>query len=63
MTKTKNKGGRPKTELSKTQVVQVEALAAYLTCEQIADYLSISSTTFKNLRKIIEPKTYNLGSI
>ena len=45
MTKTKNKGGRPKTELSETQVVQVEALAAYLTCEQIADYLSISSTT------------------
>lgn len=48
--KIKNKGGRPKAELNKNQVIQVEALAAYLTCEQIADYFGISSTTFNEIK-------------
>ena len=42
----KKKGGRPPKKLTQEQIVQVEALAAYLTVEQIADYLSVGITTF-----------------
>lgn len=38
-------GPKPKT-LTKDQAAQVEALAAYLTKDQIADYLSIARNTF-----------------
>ena len=37
---------RPKVELTSAQASQVEALAAYLSKEQIADYLGISRPTF-----------------
>jgi hypothetical protein len=39
-------GGRPLTTLTDEQRVQVEALSAYLTAEQIADYFGIGRTTF-----------------
>ncbi len=42
----KKKGGRPPKKLTQEQIVQVEALAAYLTDKQIADYLSVGITTF-----------------
>lgn len=42
----KNKGGRPTITLSEEQIIQVEALAAFLTLEQIADYLGVGRTTF-----------------
>ncbi len=45
----KNKGGRPRIELSNDQKTQVEALAAVLTVEQIADYLGIGRTTFYDI--------------
>jgi hypothetical protein len=38
--------GRKATELSEEQKAQVEALAAYLTQEQIADYFGITRPTF-----------------
>ena len=38
--------GRKPTELDETQMAQVEALAAYLTQEQIADYFGVSRVTF-----------------
>lgn len=38
--------GRKPTELDETQMAQVEALAAYLTQEQIADYFGVGRTTF-----------------
>lgn len=41
-----NVGGRPKIELTPREVVQVEALAAVLTVEQIADYFGIDADTF-----------------
>jgi len=47
---TKNKGGRPAVVLSNEQIAQVESLAAYLTCEQIADYFGISHITFQEIR-------------
>jgi len=37
---------RPKVELTSAQASQVEALAAYLSKEQISDYLGISRPTF-----------------
>ena len=43
----KNKGGRPKKELNDEQLAQVEALAAFLTIEQIADYFGIHRDTFR----------------
>tara|TARA_B100000530_G_C15885801_1_gene459342 strand:+ start:582 stop:962 length:381 start_codon:yes stop_codon:yes gene_type:complete len=42
----KNKGGRPKIELSRKQKSEVETLAAVLTTEQIADYFGISRRVF-----------------
>ncbi len=46
MTKKINKGGRPPITLTDEQVAQIEALGAVLSVEQIADYFSISKTTF-----------------
>ena len=43
------KTGRPPKKLTDDQIAQVEALAAYLTSEQIADYLGISRTTFYSI--------------
>lgn len=41
-----NKGGRPQKKLDEKQIAQVEALAAYLSTEQIADYFKIARNTF-----------------
>jgi len=38
--------GRPPVVLTDEQVIQVEALATYLSIERIADYLEISRPTF-----------------
>ena len=52
MTKTiKSKGGRPPVVLTKDQIVQVEALASYLNCDQIADYFGITRETFFKIRE------------
>ena len=45
--KPKNKGGRPRIELSDEQVAQVEKLAAVLNHEQIADFLGIGDQTLR----------------
>lgn len=37
---------RPQVELTEKQAAQVEALAAYLSKEQIADYLGVARNTF-----------------
>jgi len=47
----KNLGGRPEIELTQEQIVEVEAKAERLTCEQIADHLGISHVTFIEIRK------------
>lgn len=41
-----NKGGRPRRELTDDERAQVEALAQYLTQDQIADYLGVTRKTF-----------------
>ena len=41
--------GRKPKELTEEQTVQVEALAAYLTQDQIADYFGISDRTFREM--------------
>ena len=41
--------GRKPKELTQEQTVQVEALAAYLTQQQIADYFGISERTFREM--------------
>jgi len=41
--------GRKPKELTDEQTVQVEALAAYLTQDQIADYFGISDRTFREM--------------
>ena len=46
MSEKKNKGGRPARVLNDDELAQVEALAAFLTVEQISDYLGIGKTTF-----------------
>lgn len=46
MTERKNKGGRPKKALSHEQIIQVEALGAVLSIEQIANYFRMSKSTF-----------------
>ena len=51
MTKTKNKGGRPKVVLTDEQIKEIEEISAYLTCEQIADYFGIDTDTFLAIRK------------
>lgn len=45
----KNKGGRPATVLNDDQLAQVEALASFLTLDQIADYFCIGRTTFHRI--------------
>lgn len=46
MTEEKNKGGRPRIELTKKQKGEMETLASVLSTEQIADYLGIGRSTF-----------------
>ena len=41
--------GRKPKELTQEQTVQVEALAAYLTQQQIGDYFGISERTFREM--------------
>jgi len=41
-----NKGGRPKIVFTPEQIIEVGALAAVLSQEQIADYFGIGRTTF-----------------
>lgn len=40
---------RPRKQLDKTEIAQVEALSAFLTVEQMADYFGMSKTTFYEL--------------
>ena len=40
---------RPTKKLTSDQIAQVEALAGFLTVEQIADYLGVGRTTFFNI--------------
>jgi hypothetical protein len=49
--KAKNKGGRPPVVLTPEQIAQVEAMAGFLTVEQIADYLGIGRRTFDEVRE------------
>jgi hypothetical protein len=49
--KLKNKGGRPLITLSTKQINEIEELAAYWTCEQIADHFNISHDTFARIRE------------
>ncbi len=51
MAKEKNLGGRPKTVLTDEQIVQVEALAAYLSIDDIAYFLDISPRNFLDIKK------------
>ena len=46
---TKSKAGRPPVLLTAEQIIEVQTLAAFLTSEQIADYLGIARTTFYKL--------------
>ena len=50
-------GGRPKAELSDTQIIELEALASVLTKQQIADYFGISLTALKQIEKR-QPEVY-----
>lgn len=49
MTEEKNKGGRPRIELTDEQKKEVKTLAAVLTTEQIADYFGIGRRTFYDI--------------
>lgn len=49
MDKEINKGGRPPKVLTTEQIVQVEALGAVLSLEQIADYFGIAKATFYSI--------------
>lgn len=51
MTWNKNKGGRPPATLSDEQIAQVEAMGAFLSVEQIADFFGIGKTTFYSIMK------------
>lgn len=44
-------GGRPEIVLTPDEIAQVEALAAVLNAEQIADYFGIGRTTFYEIMK------------
>jgi hypothetical protein len=44
---TKNSGGRPRTELTDSQVAELETLAAVLNQDQIADYMGIPARTLR----------------
>lgn len=48
--KKKNPVGRPPITLTSDQIVQIEALAAFLPIEKIADYLNISIASFHELK-------------
>lgn len=50
MSEEKNKGGRPPVVLSPEQINQVEALAGFLSVEQIADYFGVSHVTFGEIQ-------------
>lgn len=50
MTKEKNLGGRPKTVLTDEQIAQVEALAAYLSINDIAYFFDISERSFLDIK-------------
>jgi IS30 family transposase len=43
--------GRKETRLTAEQVGEIETLAAFLTAEQIADYLGVGRTTFFEIMK------------
>lgn len=43
----KNSGGRPRTELTDSQVAELETLAAVLNQDQIADYMGIPARTLR----------------
>jgi hypothetical protein len=43
--------GRKAKEFTEKELAQFEALAAYLTLEQIADYFGVSRKTIQNMRK------------
>lgn len=47
----KNKGGRPRIELTEEQVNEVERMARGMTSEQIADNLGIDRATFYEIMK------------
>ena len=49
MTDEKNKGGRPRKELTKDQKSEVKTLAAVLSTDQIADYFGIGRRTFYDI--------------
>ncbi|HDR1906686.1 TPA: hypothetical protein QB650_000467 [Pasteurella multocida] len=49
--KEKNKGGRPPLILTNEQLAQIEALSAFLSMEQIADFFG---TTRQTLNKVME---------
>ena len=42
-------GGRPLIVFDDTQIAQVEALAAVLSKKQLADYMDVSETTFREI--------------
>mgnify|MGYP003113230913 CR=1 FL=1 len=44
-------GGRPEKSLRADEVIQLEALSAYLTKSQIADYFSISENTLRAIEE------------
>jgi len=50
MAKEKNLGGRPKTVFTDKQIAQIEALAACLPIEGIANYFGISRRTFFDIK-------------
>lgn len=43
----KSSGGRPRTELTESQVAELETLAAVLNQDQIADYMGIPARTLR----------------
>lgn len=45
----KNKGGRPPKKLTDEQIIQVEALGATLSIEQMADYFGVGKTTLYSI--------------
>lgn len=51
MIEAKNKGGRPRTELTDEQIEQVEQLASLLNQEQLCWFLGIPSRTFREICK------------
>jgi len=54
---TPQKVGRPRATLTKEQVIELRALAAYLTEAQIADYFGLAERTLRNIFER-EPEIY-----